>query len=184
MRLDLNEIALNFGKKHTYKINEEPMGEISKDVISDSPITGELVFKNTGSVICVRGFFNTSVLVECSRCLDMYKIELDEKVDEVLTISNTEKHHDKKNDFNEDDEENLDDENASLFVNNVFDLSEMLRQSILVAVPVWAICKEDCKGLCNLCGANLNHTDCSHEDEHDENAFTKLSELLKDKNIE
>jgi len=186
MKLDLNEIALNFGKKHTYQINEAPLGEISKEIINDFPIKGELVFKNTGDVICVRGFFNTSVSVECSRCLGIYKLDIEEKIDEVLPISNSSKTYNKKYNFHENEEINdyLNDENEPLFIDNIYDLSEMLRQSILVLVPIWAVCKEDCKGLCNVCGVNFNEDTCLHINEQDENAFTKLSELLKDKNID
>ena len=46
-------------------------------------------------------------------------------------------------------------------------LEDVLREQVLLAMPLRAICREDCKGLCPKCGANLNQEQCSCE-EHDE----------------
>jgi len=40
-------------------------------------------------------------------------------------------------------------------------LEDVLREQILLAVPLKAICRQDCKGLCAQCGANLNVGPCS-----------------------
>ncbi len=40
-------------------------------------------------------------------------------------------------------------------------LEDVLREQVLLAVPLKAICRQDCKGLCPQCGANLNVTKCS-----------------------
>jgi uncharacterized protein len=40
-------------------------------------------------------------------------------------------------------------------------LEDVLREQVLLAVPLKAICRQDCKGLCPHCGANLNATQCS-----------------------
>jgi uncharacterized protein len=41
------------------------------------------------------------------------------------------------------------------------DLREVVREQILLNLPDQLFCKEDCKGLCQKCGANLNLIDCS-----------------------
>ncbi len=40
------------------------------------------------------------------------------------------------------------------------ELDELVRDTLLAAQPLSNICKPDCKGLCPVCGANLNHGDC------------------------
>ena len=40
-------------------------------------------------------------------------------------------------------------------------LEDVLREQILLAVPLKVVCREDCKGLCPGCGSNLNHEGCS-----------------------
>lgn len=42
-----------------------------------------------------------------------------------------------------------------------FDLDELLREDILLHIPTKELCKPDCKGLCPMCGADLNVTTCS-----------------------
>lgn len=42
------------------------------------------------------------------------------------------------------------------------DLSQLYREYLILAIPIRCICKEDCKGLCEVCGANLNKTSCEH----------------------
>lgn len=180
MKLDLTEIAINLGKKHTYELNEPPLGMLSEEITSDKDITGELKFSNTGSVICVRGFFKTEILIQCSRCLEPYKLAINERIEEVLPIAGKYSSHKDPKDLAE-DEEYLDDEDQPIFANNVFDMDELLRQNILVAAPVWAFCSEDCKGLCPSCGTNLNIKVCSCNNNEPNNlAFAKLSELLED----
>jgi len=45
-------------------------------------------------------------------------------------------------------------------VGKVLDLDAMVREQILLALPPYPVCRESCKGLCPVCGANLNDRDC------------------------
>ncbi|MBR74539.1 MAG: hypothetical protein CL872_06360 [Dehalococcoidaceae bacterium] len=40
------------------------------------------------------------------------------------------------------------------------DLSEIIRQHIISIKPMKSLCEEDCKGLCDVCGVNLNNSSC------------------------
>ncbi len=40
------------------------------------------------------------------------------------------------------------------------DISEDLRQEIILGYPITYLCREDCKGICPKCGINLNHSSC------------------------
>ena len=42
------------------------------------------------------------------------------------------------------------------------DLSELYREFMILGIPMRSLCKEDCQGLCEVCGANLNQTTCEH----------------------
>ena len=46
------------------------------------------------------------------------------------------------------------------FAGKVLDLDAMVREQILLALPAYPVCRESCKGLCPVCGANLNDRDC------------------------
>jgi len=43
------------------------------------------------------------------------------------------------------------------------DFAPLVREYLLLEVPIKLICKEDCKGLCSICGENLNQTTCEHQ---------------------
>lgn len=47
------------------------------------------------------------------------------------------------------------------------DITDDVRQEILLSYPVRIVCKEDCRGLCPACGANLNNTTCKHKELND-----------------
>ena len=46
---------------------------------------------------------------------------------------------------------------------DVVDLTEDVRQEIILAYPMIPVCQPDCKGLCSSCGQNLNSALCSHQ---------------------
>jgi uncharacterized protein len=56
-------------------------------------------------------------------------------------------------------------------------LEDVLREQILLAVPLKTICKEDCKGLCAHCGKNLNTGKCSCEEPVDDPRWNALKEI-------
>ncbi|MBQ7258179.1 MAG: DUF177 domain-containing protein [Abditibacteriota bacterium] len=168
MRLDLTEIALTPGKRMSYELNEEPLGDISEEVISNAPIQGCLKFTNTHGLIYVKGSFKTEVKMMCGRCLEYFNVAIEREIEEVLPVTGE-----------TDDENFLDDLETPVFVNYVLDLSELLRQYILVEVPIKPLCNESCKGICIGCGANLNTEKCKCEDKTNNNPF---ADLLKDFN--
>jgi len=57
------------------------------------------------------------------------------------------------------------------------DLTEQVRQNILINLPMQPLCKEDCRGLCVQCGVNLNLHSCRCNTNDQENPFRKLSKL-------
>ncbi len=58
------------------------------------------------------------------------------------------------------------------------DLTEDIRQSIMLAVPMKLVCSDDCKGLCPQCGCNLNTTTCACTTEHHDSRWDELRKLI------
>ena len=52
---------------------------------------------------------------------------------------------------------------ATEIVDGFFDISELVRDTLLAAQPIKNLCKADCKGLCPTCGKNLNNDECDCE---------------------
>ncbi len=58
------------------------------------------------------------------------------------------------------------------------DLDDLVREQILLALPTRQLCRDDCKGLCPTCGANLNQTTCDCSAEEIDPRFAALAQLL------
>lgn len=56
-------------------------------------------------------------------------------------------------------------------------LEDVLREQVLLALPLKVICRQDCKGLCPQCGANLNAAQCSCSEAPDDPRWTALKDL-------
>jgi uncharacterized protein len=61
------------------------------------------------------------------------------------------------------------------------ELSEMLREQIILATPMQPLCREDCRGLCPTCGQNLNERRCNCSPEQPDSPFSILRKLTEDR---
>ena len=172
MKLDLSEIAATFGRKFEYKVNED-CGE-AEDIRCVEPAVGSVEFTNTGNLIVARGNLSATIELDCSRCLEQFKLPVEVKVEEDFPIPNLQAV------IAGQKEEIAEEEQEPLFEDNIFDLSEFVRQTILVQVPIKPLCSETCKGLCPTCGKNLNEGSCDCPVEVEDSPFAVLKEILKE----
>ncbi len=174
MKLDLNEIAAHLGTRLKHSIDEEPIQDIGSALKCVEPVTGEVTFTNAGSSIVARGSFRTIVELECSRCLKPYKLDVGTQIEEDMPL--TDRGPESPPDA---EEQELPKEEEPLFVDNIFDLEELLRQSILVSLPIKPLCSEQCKGLCSQCGRNLNEAPCACPPDEAQSPLAGLAVLLE-----
>ncbi len=59
-------------------------------------------------------------------------------------------------------------------------LADVLKEQLLLALPLKAICQSDCRGLCPNCGANLNHEECRCETHATDPRMAPLARLKQD----
>jgi len=174
MKLDLSEIAATIGKRYHYEIKEQCGAKEYEDLRCTEPIIGSVDFTNTGRVIVARGSLSTTIELDCSRCLERLTLPVNVKIEEQLPIANLQAL------MAGQEEETSEEEEEPLFQDNVFDLSEFIRQAILVQVPIKPLCSEACKGLCPTCGTNLNQGPCDCPVDVEASPFAALAEMLKD----
>lgn len=172
MRLDLTEIAQHVGKQMSYDV-DEPASSIT-DVQVLSPIRGNLRFTNTGDLLLVRGTLHTSVELECSRCLRLFDMPLLCEVEEQVELRAI-----AARPFEHPQVTIVPEEGDTLFLDgNILDLTELIRQMLLVSLPIKPLHDVECKGLCPTCGADLNEGECSCERPAGHPAFAALAQLL------
>ncbi len=62
-------------------------------------------------------------------------------------------------------------------INEEFDLTESLRESIILSLPTYPVCKQDCLGLCYKCGVNLNTSACTCDQQGGDSCWSELDKL-------
>jgi uncharacterized protein len=135
-------------------------------------ITGKVRLLRTHRGILATGDLRTSLGTTCGFCLEPAEVALDLHVEDEyfpqidvssgLPVS-----------IPEDAEAFLIDKH------HILDLSESLRQAIVIEMPISPLCREDCRGLCPVCGVNRNEEDCGHERTTDAR-WAALSGLSRD----
>ncbi|HEX2924435.1 MAG TPA: DUF177 domain-containing protein [Chloroflexota bacterium] len=127
--------------------------ELAADLHLVSPIRGSLKLMRTTAGVLVEGKLTYEIELNCSRCLEPFSrtqvIELDDEFVPVVDVSTG---------IALPEPEDLD--AFRLTPDHVLDLTEAIRQYVIVESPLQPLCEEECKGLCSQCGANLNLGPC------------------------
>jgi uncharacterized protein len=124
-------------------------------------LLGEVKVTRTAKGLLLQAEISASVSADCSRCLNDFLLPLTIDFTELYAFSP-----------NSTDESGL-----ILPENGKIDLEPLIREEMLLAIPISPICQPDCKGLCPICGENLNEG--SHII-HQEEAIDPRLSILKD----
>jgi uncharacterized protein len=116
------------------------------------------------------GTINTSLTRDCTRCLEPVAGELEFQFETSFVDADHEEP-------NTDIEVSVEDLDVSLIEDGMVDLADIAREQILLALPIQNFCKEDCRGLCPKCGANLNLIDCKCADDEIDPRWAALKGL-------
>lgn len=158
---------------------DEHNGEEDGDYEHDSgrlearDLKGNVKVTRLADGLLVQGDVRANAQLECSRCLDDISLPVDASLEEQFqpTVDVETGRPIKRAEYEEDD-------NAFMInANHLMDLTEPVRQALLVALPMRPLCRVDCKGLCPECGVNRNYTDCGHKPDTTDNRWEALREL-------
>lgn len=112
----------------------------------------DVVLTNAGEGILATGLLRAHVRGTCDRCLEDAEFDVAGEVDGYYLFEEPEG-------LGEDEDE-ADYELVS--ADRTIDLSGALLAALVMETPFVVLCREDCAGLCPVCGANLNEEDCGH----------------------
>jgi uncharacterized protein len=141
-----------------------------------SPSTLKASLRKVSGGVLLEGQFTAHVASECKRCLG----PVDLKVPVSFTLNLVPESLVRGDDFLKKEDESvmekkeraqgevggsfdLEDADEEVFNGKTIDLDPIVREQLLLALPMSAVCREDCKGLCPQCGINLNEATCSCE---------------------
>ncbi|MCD6288943.1 MAG: DUF177 domain-containing protein [Anaerolineae bacterium] len=140
------------GATRYYQLDVD-IGGLDPLLVPVEHLMGEIAMLRTGTGVLVTGHLVTRVELVCSRCLTPFEAPLAIDVEEEFrpTVDVITGRH-----------LVMEEEDEALWIDDhhVLDLTEVVRQDLLLALPLHPLCKEDCAGLCPVCGHNLNEGPC------------------------
>jgi uncharacterized protein len=147
------------------------------DLPSDSgkvvaPIHFEGELRKVEQEISIAGQITTTIELICARCLKTYQEALNDTF-EVIYLPRT--IIAQQNDEIELEERDLD---LSFYEGDHISLTELIRDQLLLVLPVKPLCRPDCAGLCPSCGKDLNEGPCNCTHESIDPRLAALQQLL------
>jgi uncharacterized protein len=124
--------------------------------------SGDVEMGRTSQGIVVQGKFSGETTLECVRCLNEFDQALNMEMTELYAF----------------DSRSVSESGLIIPDDAHIDLAPLIREYALLEIPIKPICKPDCKGLCPVCGENLNEADCGHRPEKDDSPFASLKSLF------
>lgn len=116
-----------------------------------------------------QGHLRASVSVECARCLKMSVVEVNNATDFV--VCSRESHETRKDIIDSEDYVYYEGQNLKA------DLTDIVRQTIILSISMKPLCSEDCRGLCQKCGVNLNDASCTCQTTETDGRWEGLKKL-------
>jgi uncharacterized protein len=129
------------------------------------------VEKAGADIYRVSGRVSTHLELECGRCLDPYEITVEASF-ELRYVPQTENAGEAEREIAEDDL------TTAFYADGVLDVADLLREQFLLALPMKPLCREACRGLCAVCGTNLNRTTCECNPRWEDPRLAALKGLL------
>lgn len=168
LQLDVARLKRSPGESVSFerKADMPPM-EMAGDKISfDGPVEAILHATNTGQAIMVEGTVSGKLELNCSRCLERFVYSFEVPFAEIYTTS----------------VEEGTEEEAIPFSGDIIDVSPEIMKSVIMELPMKAICHEECQGLCPGCGQNLNLGKCECAGTDVDPRLSALRDILKGMN--
>lgn len=169
----IQETGLKLDEPIGLELLQEVLGEAGHDTgfRATQPSTLHASLRKVSGGVLVQGNFTAHVAAPCKRCLVDVKVDLPvsftlNMVPESLVRGDDLGDEDDKDDRNQAETGGsfeLKDTDEEVFDGKTIDLDPIVREQVLLALPMNAVCREDCKGLCAQCGQNLNEKQCGCE---------------------
>lgn len=168
MKINISEILSNPSVVRNYEV--EPGFDRLKLKRSSYPVSHKEPFTLTVSKVKdklhVQGETLIRLIMPCDRCLEdvenTFHIAIDRSV-----------HPDGASDGVDDADE------LSFMDGYMLDVDKLVQDELVVALPTKVLCKEDCKGLCSICGTNLNYHTCDCDKESKDPRMAAIQDIFR-----
>jgi len=165
MKIDVSDLFKNKSTQKTIDLEIELEGfNYGYEYI---PVINPIKFKGVldllGDMLKLKGCISGTIELTCSRCLVKFPQDLNIEVNEKLS----------------DDTEAVDKDEEVVFIDSdTLDITEIVVNNIILSLPIKRLCKENCKGLCQQCGTDLNSSSCNCERNDIDPRLAKLKDFF------
>ena len=168
MRIELESLEKGGEFTQTYQPDELKLDEDDVSLIEPVEVRGRLWKGNRE--VNLAGRLSARLEAPCARCLKPVALpiaaDFSERFVPEVSWGSEEQH--------ELHEEDLD---LAVFDGEAIEIDDVVREELLLAMPAQVLCREDCKGLCPLCGVNRNVTECGCETQQVDARWQALKDL-------
>lgn len=155
---------------YTREIIFDETSNLTVDEASKDVLLGTIRLTRTPQGILLQGELHSQTPVDCMRCLKTFDYPFNIEFSELFVPANS---------------PTLDNNDANplptvIDEGDYIDLTPIVREEGILAIPMRVLCSEDCKGLCSQCGQNLNEASCECEADTIDPRLASLRALLDD----
>ena len=150
MIIDISKVVKSINKEVSEEVSieltsfESRLGDFP--ILQKSPVVLTIT-NQENKTLFIRGSVDVTLSIPCGRCLEEVPTQICFDIDKKLDINESVLLDDEM-------EEN------DYLIGFELDVDKLVYAEILVNWPMRVLCKDDCEGICKVCGANLNKGDC------------------------
>lgn len=143
---------------------EKPFYDDGEFIRFNKPVELKGEIYALGDVLTLDGTICTELDLTCSRCLSTFSHVINLPVHEEFSTNS-----------------NSEDDEVIFIEGEAIEINDIIKNNIILSLPIKKLCKEDCKGLCQHCGENLNITSCNCEKNIVDPRLEKLKDLFSER---
>jgi len=154
------------------ELSLDPEDPAVRDLNLKGPVTGSFEIRKTGHQVLVHGDVRGEMQMTCARCLNDFTLRISEPVDiELRPVLDLERSAQER-------ELGTDDLDVEFFRGDALDVGHLAAEQIALGIPMKPLCKDDCSGICPVCGVDRTSGTCVCEPDTDPR-WSALKDLKK-----
>ena len=165
MIIDLSEIVKDYGGKIDISapIEMDDTEFLGESFVFEKPLELKGDILNNTKSLDFNAKVEGEMLVHCARCNKQFAVPVKFRIHEILASEDSD----------------VQDDETVVFSNNQLDITDIVVNSFLMNVSGRYLCKEDCKGLCQKCGTDLNEGTCGCDSEEIDPRWADLQKIMR-----
>ncbi|MBF0464962.1 MAG: DUF177 domain-containing protein [Nitrospirae bacterium] len=143
----------------------------AEGIETKGPVRGHIELQRSGTEVIVSGKAKVDIGLQCGLCLSEFISELPLDLNLLYAPEGEPVSEDSV-------ELSTGEMDVCQYSEGEIDIAQMLREQVILNVSISAVCSDNCRGLCPVCGINLNTETCNCKNTSGEGRFFKLKDLL------